>query len=252
MDAFDYRDDIRPSKSPASLILTVISGLFLLATLCVIGLFLAIFFNPQISINPFPPPTLPALAEFPTATPTARILLPPTWTPTVSPVPTNTETPLPTSSPTEVPTEEPITETETTAVGTPIPATPSGGMPYTIQQGDPVAIPNIGHPDTGCNWMGVAGQATGMNGSPVVGLFVQLGGTIQGLTLDRLSMTGTATQYGSAGYEFTLGNDPVASNSTLWVQLFDQAMLPLSEKVFFDTFEDCDKNLTLINFRQVR
>ncbi|HEY5572225.1 MAG TPA: hypothetical protein VIK64_04335 [Anaerolineales bacterium] len=251
MDAFDYQDDIRPARSPASLVWNIITGLMLLTVVCVTGAFLAIFFNPQIGINPFPPPTIPALAEFPTPTPTARNVLPPTWTPTVSPVSTGTETPAPTPSPTEAPTEEPAAEE--TAADTPIAQdTPVGGMPYSIQQGDPVSIPNIGHPDLGCNWTGIAGQATGLNGAPVVGLFVQLGGSLQGQNLDKLSMTGTATQYGSAGYELSLGNDPVASSGTLWVQLFDQAMLPLSEKIFFDTFADCDENLILVNFRQVR
>jgi hypothetical protein len=36
------------------------------------------------------------------------------------------------------------------------------------------------------------------------------------------------------------------------VQLFDQSMAPLSERVFFDTYDDCSQNLILINFRQVR
>lgn len=256
MDAFDYQDEIRPSRTPASLAWTVVTGLVLLATVCVVGAFLAIFFNPQIGLNPFPPPTIPALAEFPTPTPTARNVLPPTWTPTFTTEPTSTPTPEPTPSPTEAPTSESPTEApveETPLAGTVEPVdTPAGGMPYTLQQGDPVAIPNIGHPDQGCNWMGVAGQATGLNKEPVVGLFVQLGGNLQGQSFDRLSMTGTATQYGSAGYEFTLGDEPVASNDTLWVQLFDQAMLPLSEQFFFDTFGDCNQNLILINFRQVR
>jgi hypothetical protein len=35
------------------------------------------------------------------------------------------------------------------------------------------------------------------------------------------------------------------------VQLFDQAMIPLSARVYFDTTDSCDQNLILINFRQV-
>jgi hypothetical protein len=58
--------------------------------------------------------------------------------------------------------------------------------------------------------------------------------------------------YGPGGYEFELGEGPVASTQTLWVQLLDQAMLPLSDKIYFDTFSECDKNLILINFNQVR
>jgi len=36
------------------------------------------------------------------------------------------------------------------------------------------------------------------------------------------------------------------------VQLLDQAGAPLSEKIYFETFEDCNRNLVFINFKQVR
>ena len=67
-----------------------------------------------------------------------------------------------------------------------------------------------------------------------------------------LGMVGMVTTYGPGSYEFVLGDQPVDSTQALWVQLFDQAMLPLSDQVYFDTFADCDKNLILINFNQVR
>jgi hypothetical protein len=252
MDAFDYKDEITPSRGPADLVLNVISAVALIGALCVGVVFLVIFFNPQSGINPFPPPTLPALAQFPTPTPTPQNVLPPTWTPTPTTAPSDTPEPSATPLPTDTPTQEPPVEQATPTEGTPPPTVESAGMAYEIQQGDPSYIKNIGHPDLGCNWMGVAGQATGMNGAPVVGLFVQLGGTLQGQPLERLSMTGTATGYGSGGYEFTLGDKPMASTDTFWVQLFDQGMLPLSDKVPFSTFDDCEKNLVLVNFRQVR
>jgi hypothetical protein len=65
-------------------------------------------------------------------------------------------------------------------------------------------------------------------------------------------MTGMVSTYGPGSYEFELATEPVASEQTLWVQLFDQAMLPLSDKVYFDTFDDCERNLILIQFNQVR
>ena len=252
MDAFDYKDEITASRGPAGLVLNVISAIALIGVLCVGVVFLVIFFNPQSSINPFAPPTLPALAQFPTPTPTPQNVLPPTWTPTPTTAPSDTPQPSATPLPTETATQEPTLEQATPTEGTSPPTVESAGMPYEIQQGDPSYIKNIGHPDLGCNWMGVAGQATGLNGAPVVGLFVQLGGTLEDQPLERLSMTGTATQYGSGGYEFTLGDKPVASADTFWVQLFDQGMLPLSNKIPFNTIDDCEKNLVLVNFRQVR
>jgi hypothetical protein len=126
-------------------------------------------------------------------------------------------------------------------------------MPFVLHPGDPVAINNIGHQELGCNWMGVAGRAFDLSGAPIEqGLFVQLGGTLNEEPVEMLGMLGMVSTYGPGSYEFVLGDTPVASTQELWVQLFDQAMLPLSEQIYFDTFEDCDKNLILINFNQVR
>jgi hypothetical protein len=135
-----------------------------------------------------------------------------------------------------------------------VPATPgqSEGLAYEVQQGNPVAILNISHAELGCNWTGVGGQALGLNTAPVVGLIVQLGGSLNGRTIEATTLTGTATQYGKAGYEFVLGNRPIASSQKLWVQLLDQELNPISEKVFFDTFSECEKSLVLISFNQVR
>ena len=53
-------------------------------------------------------------------------------------------------------------------------------------------------------------------------------------------------------YEFTLNDSPVASKGTVWVQLVNQEFIPLSQKIYFDTFDACDKNLIIINYKQVR
>lgn len=248
MDSFDYHEDItRPQRDTSAIILNLLTGLIILTALCIGLVFLIIFINPYIGFNPFPPPTLPALASFPTATPTPRIVLPATWTPTPSQVPTSTRTPEPTQAPTPSP-----------VAGTPgaqqAQASPTvSNMPFVLHPGDPVAIPNIGHPQAGCDWMGVAGRAFNMSGAPIAqGLFVQLTGTLDGQAVEKLSMTGTATQYGEGGYELVLGEKPVASTDALWVQLFDQAMLPLSDKIGFNTYSECNKNLILVNFNQVR
>jgi hypothetical protein len=250
MDAFDYHDTpVQPRRDNSALVWNILTVMVLLVTLCVGIVFLMLFINPAGAYNPFPPPTLPVLAHLPTATPTPKILMPATWTATITPLPTETplptNTPVPTATPTQAITETPVPETTE-------PTTPEGGMSYILHPGDPKAIPNIGHPDAGCSWMGIAGQALGMNDGPVVGLFVQLKGVLNGQSIDMLGMTGTATQYGTAGYEFTIGDQPIASQDTLWVQLFDQAMLPLSDKIAFDTYSDCDKNLIFINFKQVK
>jgi hypothetical protein len=251
MDMLDYDDEDQPTRSRQSLIWNILTGLALLGVLCVAGLFILIFTNPYSRYNPFPPPSLPVAMALPTATPTLRSLLPPTWTPTATLPPTATHTPTPTAT-------LPPTATAFTLV-TPSPSpdiptsTPSTKMNFEVQSGGPVAIPNIAYPDLGCNWLGVGGQAADMSGGPVTGLPIRLGGVFNGRTVqESLSLTGVAPQYGRAGYEFKLADSPVASKGSLWVQLIDQSGVPMSEKVYFDTYEDCERNLVIINFKQVR
>jgi len=251
MDSFDYVDAQKsPSASGGSdLVWNILTTLVLLATVILGVVFLTILINPKASLNPFPPPTLPERYVSPTASSTARIVMPATWTPEPTLEPSSTPTPKPTSTVflTEVP-SGPITETPTAT-----PTLKPGQFNFVLQQGSPQAIPNVIRAEAGCNWMGVAGQAFSLNRSPVVGLFIQLGGTLNGKLFETLlSMTGTAIEYGQGGYEFVISDKPVDSNKTLWVQLIDQANLPLSDKVYFNTYADCQKNLILINFNQVK
>lgn len=265
MDPFDYSDEaLQPSRDSAAIIWNILTVIVLLMTVCICIGVVTLLVNPQISYNPYPPPTMPAPFLTPTVTPTPKSVLPPTWTPTVTlqatlvPSPTNTavptDPPLVLESPTPPIVIPPNTEvpTQTPGEGQPT-ATPSEGMPFVLQLGSPVAINNIGHPELSCAWMGVAGRAFDLSGAPIEeGLFVQLEGTLNGEPVKMLGMVGMVTTYGPGSYEFVLGDESIESTQTLWVQLFDQAMLPLSDQVYFDTFADCEKNLILINFNQVR
>jgi hypothetical protein len=248
---YDFDDSPRTSRRTSAAIWNLLTILVLLAAACFAGLFLMIFINPQSGFNPFPPPTLPAALAFPSATPTSPIVLPPTWTPVPTQEPTATFTPRPTA--TLPPTDTPFSLV-TPEAGTTTPEAASGGVSFVLQSGSPVAIANIAHPEQGCNWMGVTGQVFDMKDSPIQGQQVQLGGYLVGSPLPSgfmLTLTGLAPQYGAGYYEFTLADHPIASNGTLWIQLLDQAGLPMSEKIQFDTFNDCEKNLIVINFRQV-
>ncbi len=251
MDSFDYQDHVQPTRDVSSLVWNILTVLVLMAVLCVALGFGMIFINPYTAFNPFPPPTLPPTLAFPTLTPTPLGVLPPTWTPLPTEEPTATNTPRPTSTP--FPTETPFslfTPTETSAAS----PTVALGMPYNVAPGSPVAISSVAfHPEAGCNWMGVAGQVLDLSGAPIsTGIVIQLSGVYGGAFVEKTSLTGIAPQYGLAGYEFYLGDKPIASNKTLWIQLLDQAGAPLSEKIFFETFGDCERNLIFINFKQVR
>lgn len=228
----------------------LLSVLLIVALVVMLGVFALIYVNPYTPLNPFPPssPSLPQLIELPTATATS--IFPPTWTPTVTLEPTATITPEPSATPLVEagPTQE-VVPTETGA--TPTATSVTSGSPYALR-GEVMAFPSSAfNSDLDCNWTGVGGQVTDLQGSPVIGLTVQLGGSLNGASVYMLGLTGTAIQYGRAGYEFKLADQPVASKQSLWVQLLDQAGLALSERVYFDTYNDCQKNLILINFKQV-
>ncbi len=207
--------------------------------------FLLIYINPNSILNPFPPA---AISPSATATITPRFTIVPSWTPTDRIIQaTNTaepsNTPLVTPSSTAIPIEVQVNSSEATT-----------DYAFEVQQGSPAVIDGAQfHPDIGCDWTGIAGQANSLNGEAVKGLFVQLGGSLQGFdSLNNLTMTGLAPQYGQGGFEITLFNQLIASNGSLWIQLLDQQNLPLSDRVYFNTYDDCSKNLIIIYFTQVR
>ena len=90
------------------------------------------------------------------------------------------------------------------------------------------------------------------NGSPIIGIVVRLAGTYNGKTVELTTVSGISPEYGKSGFEFVLGDTPVNSRDTLYVQLLDQAGLPLSDKIYIDTFNDCDRNLVLVRFKKNR
>jgi len=250
-DVFDYIDeDVEPkSRSRASIVWNLLTILVILTAACIGLYFATIFLNPNTGINPFPPPATPIRIELDTPTPTPKDVLPPTWTPTLELISTEPSTPMPSETP--LPTEESQVEEDDQDDDE-----TEGDMPVVLHEGSPQYIPSSGwHPDLGCNWMGIAGQVIDINGAPVQGLIVEVGGTLKGKNIGNptlLQATGLATAYGDAGYEVKLADEPLDSNNTLWIQILDQAGLPMSEKIRFDTYNDCEKNLIIVYFKQVR
>jgi len=248
MTTFDFDDETHHGHRTTTITLYTLSILALIGVLCVACFSITVFTNPNSSLNPFPPPTMPALASLPTITPTTIVItLPPTWTSTISPIPSLTDTPQPTS--TLAPTPTPVSlsptpsETETR---------PPTSYAFEVREGSPKAIPNIYHPELGCIWMGVGGQVLDMNGAPVTGLIIQLGGELPGVKIPEhfITLTGVAINYGRSGYEFKLADKPIASKKSLWLQLLNQSGGPLSDKLYFDTYDNCEKNLIIIDFKQ--
>lgn len=236
----------RPPRDPIGLVLNLLTLGVLLVTLILAGTFIAIFLNPQLPINPFPPPTLPPTLGFPTATNTPEIYLPPTWTPSPAVGPTATSEPtLPPPTETEAPpadvTEEPTAEP------------PETGWTFELQPGSPVAIPNIAQTDAGCEWLGVGGQVFDQQGGPISpGITVHLQGTLQDVPISLDTLSGSATTLGPAGYVFQLADEPIATENTLWIELRDTDGTPLSERLYLTTYDSCDQNLVLVNWHRVR
>ncbi|MBI4760989.1 MAG: hypothetical protein HZC39_03765 [Chloroflexi bacterium] len=210
-------------------------------TACIAGYFALIFINPNSSLNLLPP------GGPPTSTPTpAPATLPPTWTasPTLEATPTSTL--VPTWTP--LPTNTPFSLVPPTRTPKPTSTPKAPFTAISVQQVDSTII----HPDLACNWAGIGGTVVDANNSPVIGAVVVLRGSLNGKLVDLTTVTGINKEYGPSGFEFVIGNAPVASNKTLYVQLVDLSGLPLSDKVEIVTSADCTKNLVLVKFKKTR
>lgn len=235
--------------SRSDLIWNVLTILLLMGILLQLGGFLFFFSNPYNALNPFPPPSLPAVIVLPSRTPTLAAL-PPTWTLT----PTVTSTPTPSPTPPVPVAATDAVEVTPGAAPLAIDATEQPSSRYAFAlTGEVKAIDaTIFRPEHGCKWLGIAGQSFDIQGRPATGITVQVGGTLGRNYIDLISLSGTALWYGQAGYEVFLSETLTPSNNSLWVRLLDQSGLPLSGKIYFSTSDDCLKNLVVVNFKQVR
>jgi hypothetical protein len=170
--------------------------------------------------------------------------IPPSQTPqpTATEIPpTQTAEPSPTA--TLKPSSTPTHTLEPTFTPTP--------FPYGFQEGSPTYLNNFAHPEEGCDWLGAAGQIFNREGEIVKDVVVKAGGSLKGeAILNTLSMPGAAKAYGPGAYELVLSTNPVYSEESVWIQLYDLYANPLSQKTYLTTYAACDKNLILLNFVQ--
>ncbi|MBN2084633.1 MAG: hypothetical protein JW748_05365 [Anaerolineales bacterium] len=120
--------------------------------------------------------------------------------------------------------------------------------PFDIQQTGVLAVQGF----FGCNWSGVAGQVFDQSGAPLQNLILHLEGFWNGSAVASEVLSGSAGHYGPAGYEFILGTQTLDSTQTVWIQVQDAAHKQLSPRVYLNTYNDCARNLILVNFVQVR
>ena len=158
---------------------------------------------------------------------------------------------LPSETPLPAITNTPITE----ATQAPTPTFTQVTFPYGLQSMNPHYLGNFSRPELGCEWLGVGGQVFNNEGAVQKDIIIKAGGDLNGApVLEEMTMPladpDVDIAYGPGGYELTLANGPIESEETIWVQLFSLDGSPLSEKIFLTTFDDCQKNLLLMNFTE--
>jgi hypothetical protein len=119
--------------------------------------------------------------------------------------------------------------------------------PFILQSTGVMAIQGF----YGCNWAGIGGQTFDLAGIPIQNLILHLEGIWAGKAVSTEVLSGSASQYGPAGYEFILGTVTMDSTQSLWVQVLDATHKAISARVYLDTYNDCARNLILVNFNQV-
>jgi hypothetical protein len=240
-ERFDFEVDEEPVKEPGPRfnVLDLFTILALLTAAFMAAFMAYVFFFPHTSLNPLKP-RIPTPFNFPTATITP-LQLEATWTPTVvfatdtpTLAPTITLMPSPTSISLVPPTKTP-----------PASATPRAPYGATITPIESTII----HPEEGCGWFGIGGSVVDSSNAPVLYMTLRLTGSINGEPVEKLTVSGTALDYGQSGFEFELGNSPVASNHLLTLQLFNQAGERQADDIPIVTYDDCKKNLILVRFK---
>lgn len=175
--------------------------------------------------------------------------------PTMTPSATETHTPSLTQSTTEGPTSTvaPTNTITPTATNTETP-TPTPELRPFIMAGEQETMSSemIPQQQLGCDWLVIAGQVWDLGDAPVTGLTLHLYGELGGYTINRFVLSGSALAYGESGYQFELQNLVIDSQDSLFIQLVDTNGIPLSHPYAIQTYDDCNKNLILINFKQVR
>jgi hypothetical protein len=212
------------------IIFNILAIFFLILTCLCPGISLAIYASPNSLFNPLPPRTAVPPYISPTATLTPLYELPPTWTPTETPTQTNTP--------------ELITATRTPTQYNNPGATEGVSFPFGMETGSPTYQPS----PKGCGWLGVAGVVYDASHSPLNNLFVDLGGKFLGQTMSMEMVTGPIHTTPGGEFEFRLADKPTLSLNSLWLQVLDANKVPLSDKIVFNTYEGCDRNLVQINF----
>jgi hypothetical protein len=243
MDNFELKTEPKPKRNP--IIFNILTVIVLLGACGLAYLFLKIYEDPAMLPAGFLPAALPTLYQTPT--PTATIIQqPPTWTPTLTIQPSPTRTKAPTWTSVAALVSPTITMTPSI---TPMPGTPSDTPPAVLANSTITYVASTTkHPELACKWMGVGGTVMDASNKPLQFQTIQLGGSLNGNAVSGQVLSGNNPAYGTSGFELKLADSAIDSTQTVWVQLFDNNGKALTDKTYFDTYNDCQRNLVMIVF----
>ena len=230
--------DSSPALKP--ILFNILAAFFLVLSCLCPGFSIAIFAAPNSVLNPLPPGGAGAGIVIPTSTQTPVIEFPPTWTPTVFVESTLTLTRTPSDS-------SRSTATDTLSYDPNPGATQKPFFPFIVEGGNP----SYSASPKGCAWLGITGAVYDIAHSPLNNLLIRVQGKLSGNTIDMEQTTGSVRDDQEGEFEFGLADQPVLSLNALWIQLFDGNRNPISDKIVFNTYAGCDKNLITANFVQV-
>jgi hypothetical protein len=260
-----------PSSASKTTLFDVITVLFVILTVLVLGWGVLILNDPNMTLNPFPPPTVVPIIQPPTFTPSATVTNTPlpTETPTPTHTPTVTVTPTATAPPTDTPTATATATQVLSGVTTQPPAmsitalTPiddgSGGIvPGSETLGVSVAtatrspFPFTASParyeantgDQACQWLSIAGTVTDLGGRALPGLAIEINGN----GFHNVQFSGSAARWGESGFEFNLGAAPRTATYTL--RVVGPTGGPISEVIYVETGNTCQRNIAIVDFVQ--
>lgn len=247
MDAFDFQET-KPERAKPSLPkgwLWYLGALYFVGmTFLCVSFYALTFIDPYNRYNVFPPPTQVILLASPTPRPVTA-----TNTPSPSPSSTFTVTPSPTGDGTPTATEDLQPSATNIVLGDTSTPGPSGKPVFQIQPGNPLYLT---HPD-GCDGLYLGGNVIDLNGNPSVFMIVRLQGSLNGESLGiEDALSGTAPQFSESGYQIKFSDTLTDSSGTVFVELYHQDFAddPVSQLIIINTFNDCEKNLIMINWVQ--
>lgn len=206
-----------PESKSSNPFYNIMTFLLFLVTCLFIFWVSQVWINPQSNLNPFPPNTpFVVLTATPNETGLTDIVATPDESGQIFIIITDTP------SPTEIATDSPF--------------------PFVADE--VLYTPNTN--DLGCDWWSIAGTVIDSAGNPLDSYRIR----IVGDGVNEAVFSGAAQSFGAGGFELPLIGIP--SQETFTVQLFSSQDVPVSDEISLMTRVDCDANVAIINFRQIR